>query len=153
MEDRNDAFERIRAAVNRAASSDARFISVVTVVGSVLRRVLSAEKTAFQAAISLAQQTRLEEMRSELSAMIEALGTLLPQHVSLDKVPAREEPSWWFALSEAMQILEESIDQLSILVKQQEKGSAIRDVTAQAQRLLREHYNVLLEQARSYLDG
>jgi hypothetical protein len=52
-----------------------------------------------------------------------------------------------------MQILEESIDQLSILVKQQEKGSAIRDVTAQAQRLLREHYNVLLEQARSYLDG
>jgi hypothetical protein len=89
MEDRNDALERIRAAVNRAASSDARFISVVTVVGSVLRRVLSAEKTAFEAAISLAQQTRLEEMCSELSAMIEALGTLLPQHVSLDKVPAR----------------------------------------------------------------
>lgn len=153
MEARNDALERMRAIVERVESTDAGFISVATVVGSVLRRVLSAEKTAHQAAISLAQQTQLEQMRSELSAMIEAMGTLLPKQVSLEKVVAKEEPSWWFALSEATHVLEESIDQLSVLVKQQEKGSAIRDLMAQAQRLLREHYNVLLEQARSYLDG
>lgn len=153
MEARNDALGRIRAIVERVESTDARFISVVTVVGSVLRRVLSAEKTAHGAAISLAQQTQLEQMRSELSMLIEALGTLLPRQVSLEKVAAKQESSWWFALSEATHILEESIDQLSVLVKQQQKGSAIRDLTAQAQRLLREHYNVLLEQARSYLDG
>lgn len=153
MEARNDALERIRAIVERVESTDARFISVVTVVGSVLRRVLSAEKTAHGAAISLAQQTQLEQMRSELSILIEALGTLLPRQVSLEKVAAKQESSWWFALSEATHILEESIDQLSVLVKQQQKGSAIRDLTAQAQRLLREHYNVLLGQARSYLDG
>lgn len=153
METRNDALGRIRVIVERVESTDARFISVVTVVGSVLRRVLSAEKTAHGAAISLAQQTQLEQMRSELSMLIEALGTLLPRQVSLEKVAAKQESSWWFALSEATHILEESIDQLSVLVKQQQKGSAIRDLTAQAQRLLREHYNVLLEQARSYLDG
>lgn len=153
MEARNDALGRIRAIMERVESTDARFISVVTVVGSVLRRVLSAEKTAHGAAISLAQQTQLEQMRSELSMLIEALGTLLPRQVSLEKVAAKQESSWWFALSEATHILEESIDQLSVLVKQQQKGSAIRDLTAQAQRLLREHYNVLLEQARSYLDG
>ncbi len=153
METRNDALGRIRVIVERVESTDARFISVVTVVGSVLRRVLSAEKTAHGATISLAQQTQLEQMRSELSMLIEALGTLLPRQVSLEKVAAKQESSWWFALSEATHILEESIDQLSVLVKQQQKGSAIRDLTAQAQRLLREHYNVLLEQARSYLDG
>jgi hypothetical protein len=153
MEARNDALGRIRAIVERVESTDARFISVVTVVGSVLRRVLSAEKTAHGAAISLAQQTQLEQMRSELSMLIEALGTLLPRQVSLEKVAAKKESSWWFALSEATHILEESLDQLSVLVKQQQKGSAIRDLTAQAQRLLREHYNVFLEQARSYLDG
>ncbi len=153
MEARNDALDRIQAIVDRVESTDARFISVVTVLGSVLRRVLSAEKTAHQAAISLAQQTQLEQMRSELSGMIEALGTLLPERISLEKVEAKDEPSWWFALSEATHVLEESIDQLSVLVAQQEKGSAIRDLMAQTQRLLREHYNVLLEQARSYLDG
>ncbi len=153
MEARNDALGRIRVIVERVESTDARFISVVTVVGSVLHRVLSAEKTAHGAAISLAQQTQLEQMRSELSMLIEALGTLLPRQVSLEKVAAKQESSWWFALSEATHILEESIDQLSVLVKQQQKGSAIRDLTALTQRLLREHYNVLLEQARSYLDG
>jgi hypothetical protein len=153
MEARNDALERIQSIVERVESTDAGFISVVTVVGSVLRRVLSAEKTAHQAAISLAQQNQLEQMRSELSGMIEALGTLLPERISLEKVPAKEESSWWFALSEATHVLEESIDQLSVLVKQQKKGSAIRDLMAQTQRLLREHYNVLLEQATSYLDG
>ena len=54
MEARNDALERVRAIVERVESTDARFISVVTVVGSVLRRVFSAEKTAHGAAISLA---------------------------------------------------------------------------------------------------
>lgn len=153
MEARNDALQRIQAIVERVESTDAGFISVVTVLGSVLRRVLSVEKTAHQAAISLAQQTQLEQMRSELSGMIEALGALLPERISLQKVEAKEESSWWFALSEATHVLEESIDQLSVLVAQQKKGSAIRDLMAQTQRLLREHYNVLLEQARSYLDG
>ena len=153
MDARSDALQRIQSIVDRVESTDAGFISVVTVVGSVLRRVLSAEKTAHLAAISLAQQNQLEQMRSELSGMIEALGALLPERISLEKVPAKEESSWWYALSEATHVLEESIDQLSVLVKQQKKGSAIRDLMAQTQRLLREHYNVLLEQATSYLDG
>ncbi|MGB0650924.1 MAG: hypothetical protein ACPG3U_07505 [Rhodothermales bacterium] len=153
MEPRHDAVLRMIEVIEGVKSPDARFVSVVTVVGSVLRRVLSAEKTAHQAVISLAQQTQLEQMRRQLSNMIETLGDLLPKQVSVAKVEAKEEPSWWYALSEATHILEESIDQLSILVKQQEKGSPIRDVIAQTQRLLRDHYNILFEQARSYLDG
>ena len=153
MEARNEALQRIVEIVGRVQPTDAGFVSVATVVGSVLRRVLSAEKTALQAAISLAQQNQLDIMRSETSDMIEALGRVLPERISLQKVPAKEEPSWWFALSEATHVLEESIEQLSALVRQQKKGSAIRDLTAQSLRLMREHYNVFLEQGRSYMDG
>ncbi len=153
MEPGHEILKRVGEIVQGVESTDARFVSVVTVVGAVLRRVLSAEKTAHQAAISLAQQTQLEQMRSELSDLIRILGAFQPERVSVETVAAKEEPSWWFALSEATHVLEESIDQLSVLVKQQEKGSAIRDLMAQTQRLLREHYNVLLEQARGYIDG
>lgn len=153
MDSKHEAVERMIEIIEGVEAPDARFISVLTVVGSVLRRVLSAEKTAHQATISLAQQMQLEQMRRELSNMIETLGVLLPKQISVEKVDAKEESSWWFALSEATHVLEESIDQLSVLVKQQDKGSSIRDVIAQTQRLLREHYNVLFEQARSYLDG
>lgn len=153
MEPRHEAVLRMIEIIEGVEAPDARFISVVTVVGAVLRRVLSAEKTAHQAAISLAQQTQLEQMRRQLSNMIETLGDMLPKQVSVEKVDAKEEPSWWFALSEATHVLEESIDQLSILVKQQDKGTPIRGVIAQTQRLLRDHYNILFEQARSYLDG
>lgn len=153
MEARNEALQRIIEIMSRVEPTDARFVSVATVVGSVLRRVLSAEKTALRAAISLAQQTQLDAMRAEMSDMIEALGKVMPDRISLETVPAKDEPSWWFAVSEATHILEESIEQLSALVKKQKKGSAIRDLTAQMLRLMREHYNVFLEQGRHYMDG
>ena len=153
MEARNDALERILEIVARVQPTDAGFISVATVVGSVLRRVLSAEKTAMRAAISLAQQTQLDTLRAEMSEMIEALGQVMPNRISLETVPAKDEPSWWFAVSEATHILEESIEQLSILVKKQKKGSAIRDLIAQMLRLMREHYNVFLAQGRHFMDG
>lgn len=153
MEARSDALEQIVAIVGRVQPTDARFISVATVVGAALRRVLSAEKTAQQAAISLAQQIQMNQLRQETSNMIETLGRVLPQRVSLKKVEAKKEPSWWFALSEATHVLEETIEQLSALVKRQEKASAIRDLIAQILRLLREHYNIFLEQGRNYMDG
>lgn len=153
MEARNDALQRILEIVSRVQPTNAGFISVATVVGSVLRRVLSAEKTALRAAISLAQQTQLDTLRAEMSEMIEALGQVMPNRISLETVPPKDEPSWWFAVSEATHILEESIEQLSILVKKQKKGSAIRDLIAQMLRLMREHYNVFLAQGRHYMDG
>ena len=153
MEARNDALQRILEIVSRVQPTNAGFISVATVVGSVLRRVLSAEKTALRAAISLAQQTQLDTLRAEMSEMIEALGQVMPNRISLETVPAKDEPSWWFAVSEATHILEESIEQLSILVKKQKKGSAIRDLIAQMLRLMREHYNVFLAQGRHFMDG
>ena len=150
---KREALERMVAIVESVEPTNARFISVATVLGAILRRVLSVQKTAATAAISLGQQTIMDQMRSEMSEMIETLGKVLPEQVSLEKVPSGEEPSWWFALSEVTQELEASIEQLSVLVRQQEKGSAIRDFTAQVQRLLREHYNTCLEQARNWMDG
>jgi len=153
MEPKNDALLKIIDIVESVPANDARFVSIATVVGGVLRSVLSAEKTAVRASISLGQRTQMDLMRLETSEMIETLGAILPKRISLEKVDADEEPSWWFALSEATHVLEDSIEQLSTLVSQQEKGSAVRDLTAQTVRLMREHYNVFLEEARNWIDG
>ncbi len=92
-------------------------------------------------------------MRNQTSEMIETLGQVLPERISLEKVDAEEEPSWWFALSEATHVLDESIEQLSVLVSKQTKGSAVRNLTAQIIRLMREHYNVYLGEAANWMDG
>ena len=153
MEARNDVLERIVEIVSSVEKTDARFVSVATVVGSVLRGVLSVQKASLAAAISLGQRRQMEQMCNEMSDMIEALGKVLPERISLMKVAAATEPSWWYALSETTHVLEESIEQLGALVKQQEKGSAIRDLTALTVRLMRDHYNVCLELGRSFMDG
>ena len=153
MEARNEVLARIVEIVASVEKKDARFISVATVLGSVLRRVLSTQKSSLAAAISLGQRRQMEQMCREMSDMIETLGAVLPERISLQKVPTVEEPSWWYALSETTHVLEESIDQLGALVKQQEKGSAIRDLTAHTVRLMRDHYNICLEQGRSFMYG
>lgn len=148
-----EVLERIVEIVGSVAANDASFISVATVLGGVLRRVLSAEKTVEMAAISLGQRDQLRHMRNQTSEMIETLGQVLPERISLEKVDAQEEPSWWFALSEATHVLDESIEQLSVLVSKQTKGSPVRDLTAQIIRLMRGHYNVYLGEAAHWMDG
>ncbi len=51
-----EALERIVEIVGSVAANDTTFVSVATVLGGVLRRVLSAEKTVEMAAISLGQR-------------------------------------------------------------------------------------------------
>ncbi len=69
-----EALERIVEIVGSVAANDATFVSVATVLGGVLRRVLSAEKTVEMAAISLGQRDQLQHMRKQTSEMIETLG-------------------------------------------------------------------------------
>ncbi len=153
MKQEKDALARIVEIVASVPENNARFISVATILGTVLRRVLSAEKMLEGASISLAQRTKMTAMRAETSRMIEVLGAEMPNQISLKKVDALEEPSWWFALSETTHVLEESIEQLSGMVAKQKKGSAVRDLTAQSVSLLRDHYNVYLLEARNWMDG
>lgn len=153
MKQEKDALARIVDIVASVPENNARFISVATILGTVLRRVLAAEKMLEGASISLAQRTKMGAMRAETSRMIEVLGAEMPNQVSLSKVDAPEEPSWWFALSETTHVLEESVEQLSGMVAKQEKGSAVRDLTAQCVSLMRDHYNVYLSEARNWMDG
>jgi len=153
MKNEKDALARIVEIVASVPENNARFISVVTIIGTVLRRVLAAEKMLEAASISLAQRTKMGHMKQETSRMIEVLGAEMPNQVSLSKVVAPEEQSWWFALSETTHILEESVEQLSSMVAKQEKGSAVRDLSAQCVSLMRDHYNVYLSEARNWMDG
>ena len=153
MEPERDPLERISEIVASKPEKSTAFLSVVSIIGSTLRRVLAAEKACEASSISLAQREALIQMRKNTSLLIEALGEQLPGQVSLAKVPADKENSWWFALSEVTHILEESIEQLSSLVSRQEKKSAARDLTAIYVRQLRRHYNFYLAQADQWMDG
>ena len=153
MKQEKDALERIVAIVATVPQNNARFVSVVTIIGTVLRLVLAAEKMLEGASISLAQRTKMSQLRNETSRMIEVLGAEMPKQVSLSKVEATEEGSWWFALSETTHVLEESVEQLSGMVSRQEKGSAVRDLTALCVSLLRDHYNIYLLESRNWMDG
>ncbi|MDA1028975.1 MAG: hypothetical protein O3B41_07980 [Bacteroidetes bacterium] len=153
MKQEKEALDRIVQIVASVPKNDARFLSVATIIGTMLRRVLSAEKALEAASISLAQRTKMEHFRNETSRMIEVLGAEMPQHISLSTVVALEEPSWWFALSETTHVLEECVEQLSGMVSKQEKGSAVRDLTAQCVSLLRDHYNEYLLEARNWMDA
>lgn len=153
MKQEQEALDRIVQIVASVPKNDARFLSVATIIGTMLRRVLSAEKALEAASISLAQRSKMEHFRSETSHMIEVLGAEMPQQISLSTVVALEEPSWWFALSETTHVLEECVEQLSGMVSRQEKGSAVRDLTAQCVSLLRDHYNEYLLEGRNWMDG
>lgn len=153
MKQEKEALDRIVQIVASVPKKDARFLSVATIIGTMLRRVLAVEKALEATSISLAQRTKMTQMRSETSHMIEVLGAELPQQVSLSKVVALDEASWWFALSETTHVLEECVEQLSGMVSKQEKGSAVRDLTAQCVSLLRDHYNEYLLESRNWMDG
>ena len=153
MENEKTPFERIADLVSGMPENSTSFISIATIIGATLRRVLAAEKTCELASISLAHREQLAGLREQTSRMIEALGSEMPAHVSLEKVSPDDEKTWWFALSEVTHVLEESIDQLSGMVARQEKGSSVRDLTALYVRLLREHYNFYFDEARKWMDG
>ncbi len=153
MKQEKEALERIVQIVASVPRNNARFLSVATIIGTMLRRVLSAEKALEAASISLAQRTKMAQLRGETAHMIEVLGAEMPQQVSLSTVVALEEPSWWFALSETTHVLQECVEQLSGMVSKQEKSSAVRDLTAQCVSLLRDHYNEYLLEARNWMDG
>ena len=153
METERAPLERIVEIVASKPVQSTAFLSVVSIIGATMRKVLAAEKACEASTISLAQREAVTKMRQRTSSLIEALGEQLPGQVSLAKVPADEENSWWFALSEATHVLEESIEQLSSLVARQEKNAAARDLTAIYVRQLRRHYNFYLEQADQWMDG
>ena len=153
MDDQGPILSRIREIVDGPKGSGTAMKSVSTVILGILQEVHAAERMVASTTISLAHREQLDRLVAESGDLLQVFAALGSDGRAESGVRVPEESSWWFALSEATDVLRDAIERVSALVARQEKGSAVRDLCAQTLRVLREHYNVLFHEARTWLDG
>ena len=149
---------RIRGLAHEAEIGSVAFQSVAVAALRRLYRVLYHEQQVAEAALSLAQQEKLHAMLASLEEVTEALeGTLNTQGMQMLKFSSDDvadepvEHFWWFALTETIQVLEESIAWIASMVKGQPKGGPTRTLSSVIARVLRNHHNTLLAEAEEWM--
>lgn len=150
--------ERVRALARHAQADSVVFQSAAVGALQLLDRILWHERQVAEAAISLAQREKLQSMIGALEDTAEALRETLSAQgskmLNLCEGGADEdaqERSWWFALTEAIHVLEEGTDWIASVVSGQPKGGATRTLGSIIARLLHRHHNVLLDEAEQWI--
>ncbi len=151
--------ERVRSLAKHSQAEGMVFQSVAVSSLQALRRTLACERQVARAAISMAQGEKLQEMIGTLETTIAALGEILSLQGEkmLDLCAFPEMPpgeasrSWWFALTEAIEVLEKGSTWITGLVSGQPKGSAARTLGSIVVRLLHRHHNALLLEADQWM--
>ena len=135
------------------------FQAVVVGMLQMLSNIEHHECQAAEAALSLAQKEKLAHMADTVRATAQALREAIRSKGAhmLDLTPsaapsAMKETAWWFALVEAMEVVEESLTWTKSLVAGRPRGSAVRTLGDVIARLLRAHHTALLEEAKYWLD-
>lgn len=136
---------------SQVENRDASFHAVSAVLVQVLSRVLAAETTVLATAISLAHKEKLNNICQEIRELIDVLTPFVPGGPHMP-VPPSAEKSWWYSLSEATHVVEETAEQLSAVVAKQEKRANLRNMAACVVNVLRDHYNLLIAESQSWLD-
>jgi hypothetical protein len=171
------ALQAVQEAVQHAGQggSAASLQCTLAAASDAVRLALEQESLAEEAALSLGQREIMDRLRAELSGASEALSTALdargrrvvePPHAavnrwglrlpfSLSERPSRsartEAPSWWFALSEAIEVLGEGVERLDRLASGQPELAPSRAIAEATAELLRGHHACLLRQAERWL--
>lgn len=153
------AAERIRAVAQDVQHNTVAFQSVAVAALQTLGCVLQRERQVAAASISLAQNEKLHAMINALEATTEALRDLLSAQGSKmlrmcsgPAAPERlHENSWWFALVEAIQVLEEGMERMISIASGQPKGSAARLLSSVVVRQLRSQHHLLLAEADQWI--
>ncbi len=152
--------EALRTVVDRLGQQGTAFQSVVVVAVQILERALCYEREAANAALSLGQREKLNSMvntaeraaallRSTLNAQGGAkVMDLCAQGDSPS--PADNQP-WWFALTDALEVLEEGTSRMGSLTTAQPKESMARELSEVIVQLLRQHHDALLIEADEWI--
>lgn len=134
------------------------FQSVAVATLQTLRRVLDRQYHAARAAISLAQGEKLERMIWDSEATVDAIAGILNSQGLRMLNLAREEPdrvaagnSWWFALAEVIESIDDGIKCIMSLASGQPKGGPARQLSSAVLRLLREQHRQLLAEADAWI--
>lgn len=153
--------ERVRSIAQTKPTDGTAIQSVLVAVLQVLRRVHRCECQVAAASISKGQGEKLQRMIKCLEETDQALCDTLSEQgakmldLTVDKHDEEEdesnENSWWFALTEALQTIEDDIEWITSLVSRQPKGSTGRTVSGVVVRLLHRHYNAMLLEAERWM--
>ena len=151
--------EQIRALARHPEADSVSFQCVVATALQTLDRVLYRERRAAEAAISLAQQEKLQHMMTTVTSVREALrGMLNTQGAAMMRqqtsAPDDDEASseqWWYALSEALQVVDEGRVWLRSIMNGQERGGLPHTLGHIVGTLLNAHYATLCDEAEQWM--
>jgi hypothetical protein len=125
----------------------------------ILERALCYEREAAEAALSLGQQEKLASMVGTIeqaAAILRgALNTEGGNVVHLcgkgDRPAPTDGQPWWFALTDALEVLEEGTGRMTSLTTAQPDGSPARALSELIAQLLRGHHDELLLEADDWI--
>ena len=141
------------------------FQSFIVATTRALNDVLTSEYEAAEAAISLAQREKLEAMVEELRKVARILNEALDEKgrqlrdcsgkpaARLNEFHPSEnsESAWWFGLSEAIETVRRSAEQLESMIQSHHRDSAARQLARVVVRLLQRHRRQLLFEAERWM--
>jgi len=133
--------------------------SVAVAAIQILERALSFEREAADAALSLAQQEKLKSMVETAEEAVSILRDTLSAnggkvvHLCTDDTPTppADDQPWWFALTDALEVLEEGTSRMASLTSAQPAESPAHELSRQIATLLRGHHDALLLEAEQWI--
>lgn len=164
LEDADVASERVRQLSGSTEAQRVVFQSVAVTGLQLLHGILQRDRQALEAAISLGQREKLENMIGALETLSETLKQSLSQQGAqmLDlcgpadakrngKPAGEDEASWWFALTEALEAIEAGVQQLDSLADGQPEESAPHRLSDLLAEVLRRQHEELLREAKQWI--
>lgn len=160
-DDRGEAVpDQVRALSGQDEAGRVLFQSVTVTALQLLRGILLRDQQALEASISLGQREKLQAMMDTLEATTEALRQSLSeqgtQMLYLCAEPQNatngvHEDSWWFALTEAIEALEDGMQQMSSLSGGQPEDSPAHRLSDLIADLLHHQHQALLQEAQQWI--
>jgi len=151
--------DALQGLVEAADQNGTAFQSVAVAAVQILERALCYEREAAEAALSLGQQEKLgsmvetvERTAGVLRNALNAQGSKV-MHLCAEEdqaMPGDSQP-WWFALTDALEVLEEGTGQMASLTTAQPTGSPARELSELITQLLRGHHDELLLEADDWI--
>ncbi|PEN13568.1 hypothetical protein CRI94_09665 [Longibacter salinarum] len=150
--------EAIQALLRSQDTYGAAFQSVAVAAVQILERALCFERKAADAALSLGQREKLNAMIDTAQEAVASLRSALSTGKSnvmhlcseADDTGAGDKP-WWFALNDALGVLEEGTHRMASLISAQPDGSSSRELSEHVTELLQSHHDALLLEADQWI--
>ena len=151
--------ERLKALGKEIEQGGTAVQSVAVAAVQILERALSFEREAADAALSLAQQEKLqsmvgtaEEATCILRNTLTANGGKVVHLCTEDSpTPPTADQPWWFALTDALEVLEEGTSRMASLTSAQPSESPAHELSQEIASLLRGHHDALLLEAEQWI--